>query len=76
VTAANRTQVLEICGGDEYCATNERRVVCGIGQADEITSLEVSWPSGHTDRWTGIPGNHAVTLIEGQQLVQQRIIER
>jgi hypothetical protein len=66
VTAAGQTQVVALCGGDGYCATNERRQVIGLGAAEEVTALEVSWPSGRTDRWTNLPANVAVTVIEGR----------
>jgi tetratricopeptide (TPR) repeat protein len=75
VTAGGQTQVLEVCGGDGYCATNERRQVIGTGSADEISLLQVNWPSGRIDRWTNLPSDIAVTLIEGRPPVVLPISE-
>src|SRR5262249_37067710 len=68
-TSAGRTQVLEICGGDGFLATNERRQIVGLGQAREVDLLEIQWPSGRHDRWTGIPVDVRLRLIEGQRPV-------
>jgi tetratricopeptide (TPR) repeat protein len=66
VSAGGQTQFVALCGGDGYFATNERRQVIGLGAAEEVTALEVTWPSGRIDRWTSLPANVAVTVIEGR----------
>jgi tetratricopeptide (TPR) repeat protein len=66
VTAGGRTQVLEVCGGDGYCATNERRQVIGAGSADEISEIQITWPSGRVDRWSNLRADIVLTLIEGR----------
>ncbi len=65
VRAGARTQVVEICGGDGYLATNERRQIIGIGAADRIDELAVRWPSGWTDHWTDLAAEQRVVCIEG-----------
>jgi hypothetical protein len=67
VTSSNSTQVLEICGGDGFMATNERRLIVGLGSATKVDVLEVRWPAGRDDRWTDIPANSKLTLIEGHR---------
>jgi tetratricopeptide (TPR) repeat protein len=66
VTAGGRTQIVEACGGDGYCATNDRRQVIGLGLADVTSELEVVWPGGRIAQWTNLPVDVMVTLIEGQ----------
>jgi tetratricopeptide (TPR) repeat protein len=66
VTSGGRTQVLEVCGGDGYCATNDRRVIIGLGNSTEIGELEVIWPGGDAEHCTNLDGDVAVTLIEGR----------
>jgi hypothetical protein len=66
VVCASQLQVLEICGGDGYCATNEKRQFVGIGSATRIDVLDIQWPSGQSDHWIGIPADSELTLIEGQ----------
>ncbi len=65
-TAAGRTQVLEICGGDGFLATNERRPILGIGSATVVDVLEIQWPSGRNDRWTRIPVDSGLVILEGR----------
>ncbi|HEY2249684.1 MAG TPA: CRTAC1 family protein, partial [Planctomycetaceae bacterium] len=65
-TWAESTQVLEICGGDGFMATNERRQIMGIGSAARVDILEIRWPSGREDRWRDIPVNSDIVLIEGR----------
>jgi hypothetical protein len=55
-----------VCGGDDYCATNERRQVIGTASADVISELQVNWPGGRVDRWIDLPADIPLTLIEGR----------
>jgi hypothetical protein len=66
LTAGGITQHLQICGGDGYSATNEKRLFIGLGSAIEISELEIIWPGGRADHWTDLPANVALTLIEGR----------
>jgi len=66
VTAGGRTQHLQLCGGDGYCATNEKRLFIGLGSAEQISELEIIWPGGRTEHWADLPANVALTLIEGR----------
>jgi hypothetical protein len=66
VTAGGRTQHIASCGGDGYCATNERRQVLGLGGAAEIDELTVTWPGGLTQRLANVSTNVAITWIEGR----------
>ncbi len=65
-TCRGTTQVLEICGGDGFLATNERRQILGIGSAKEVDLLEIQWPGGRKDCWPGVPADSDLLLIEGQ----------
>jgi hypothetical protein len=69
VTAGGQAQILEICGGDGYAATNERRQVIGVGSANRIDELQVTWPGGHVQSWRDLPVDVALTVIEGRSPV-------
>lgn len=73
VTADGRRQIIEVCGGDGYCATNERRQFIGLGHATLITELVVTWPGGSSQTWTDLPADVALTLIEGRPKVVQPV---
>ncbi len=60
----------QLIAGDGYQASNERRLVMGVGPATRIDQLIVSWPSGLTQSFADLPTNTAWTVIEGRsQLV-------
>ncbi len=66
-TVAGVTQVLEICGGDGYFASNERRQTIGLGTATRVELLEIIWPSGRVQRWTDVPAGGLLRVVEGQE---------
>ncbi len=54
-------------GGGSYLSAHDPRMVLGIGNRTKIDSLEVSWPepSGRTERFTNLPIDRYVTIVEG-----------
>jgi hypothetical protein len=56
----------QLVAGDGYQASNERRLVFGLGAAGTIDSLEVRWPSGTSQTYEGVPIDAEVLLIEGR----------
>jgi hypothetical protein len=48
---------------------NDLRIHFGFGDATEVDSLVVSWPSGLTDTYTNLAVNRFLTIIEGQGVV-------
>lgn len=65
VTAGGRTQVRQLTAGDGYQAANQRQLVFGLGAAERIDRLEVSWPSGLTQEFRDIPADSRLVFIEG-----------
>jgi hypothetical protein len=55
-------------GGGSYLSAHDPRLILGIGQRPAIDWLEVKWPepSKLTERFTGLPVNRYVTLVEGE----------
>ena len=55
-------------GAGSYLASHDPRVVLGIGRHTRIDWVEVSWPmpSGRTERFTNIPLDQYITVVEGQ----------
>jgi hypothetical protein len=69
VQVNGRKRLVEISGGDGFLACNERRQIIGLGEAERLESLEVSWPSGRIERWQDIPTNVRIRLVEGRDPV-------
>ena len=48
-----------------YCSANDPRILVGLGDGNEVTAVQVRWPSGTIEEWTGLPINTYSTLHEG-----------
>lgn len=55
-------------GGGSYLSYHDPRMVLGLGQRTKVDWLEVKWPlpSGKTERFTDVPIDRYITLIEGE----------
>jgi hypothetical protein len=55
-------------GGGSYLSSHDPRLVLGIGNQPKLDWLEVKWPQPSTlvERFTGLPIDRYVTIVEGQ----------
>jgi len=55
-------------GGGSYLSSHDPRLVLGLGKRPKIDWLEVRWPlpGGQTERFTDLPVDRYVTLVEGE----------
>jgi len=55
-------------GGGSYMSDHDPRIVLGIGKRTKIDWLEIKWPlpSGATERFTDLPIDRYITIVEGQ----------
>ena len=55
-------------GGGSYLSAHDPREVLGAGAAAKIDWLEIRWPqpSGRTERFTDVPVDRYVTIVEGK----------
>ena len=60
----SRTKV----GGGSYLSSHDPRIVLGIGKRTKIDWLEIKWPQpgGTIERFTDLPIDRYITIIEGQ----------
>ena len=54
-------------GGGSFLSSHDPRVILGAGKRARIDWLEVRWPepSGAVERFTNLPVNRYITLVEG-----------
>jgi enediyne biosynthesis protein E4 len=54
-------------GGGSYLSSHDPRLVLGIGKRPKIDWVEIKWPqpSGVTERFTDLPVNRYITIVEG-----------
>jgi hypothetical protein len=55
-------------GGGSYLSSHDPRMVLGLGVRKKIDWLEVKWPlpSGAVERFTDLPIDRYITIVEGQ----------
>jgi enediyne biosynthesis protein E4 len=56
-------------GGGSFLSSHDPRIVLGMGPREKMDWLEVKWPmpSGTTQRFSGLPVNRYITIVEGQE---------
>ena len=54
--------------GGSYLSSHDMREVLGLGTATKIDTLEIKWPlpSGRVERFTDVPIDRYVTIVEGK----------
>jgi hypothetical protein len=55
-------------GGGSYLSSHDPRIVLGLAQKTKLDWIEVHWPqpSGKIERFTSLPIDRYITIIEGQ----------
>jgi hypothetical protein len=66
-----RIQVQELVGQSSFLSVNDKRLHFGLG-AETSARLEIRWPNGSKQMFTGIPANHLVQIREGVGIVALR----
>ena len=66
ITAGGRTRTSQLTAGDGYQASNERRLVFGLGDATTVEKLHVRWLSGAEQTFSNIAADADLLLIEGR----------
>jgi predicted NUDIX family NTP pyrophosphohydrolase len=54
--------------GGSYLSSHDTREVLGIGSATRVNWVEIKWPqpSGRVERFTDVPVDRYVTVVEGK----------
>jgi hypothetical protein len=65
LVAGGTTRVEEVRGGGSYNSQNDLRVHFGLGAVAQVDRLEVRWPNGLEEHWTGMAADRILTLKEG-----------
>ena len=65
LTAGDVVQTSFVNGGNGFASQSSRRVHFGLGEAKAIDKLEVAWPSGKRQTFTGLSADRIHHLVEG-----------
>jgi len=55
-------------GGGSYLSSHDPRIILGLGKRDKLDWLEIKWPlpSGGVERFTDLPIDRYITIVEGE----------
>jgi hypothetical protein len=65
IHAAGVMQFNEVRGGGSYLSQNDLRLHFGLGSADKMEAVEISWPSGQTQLLRDVTADFIYTITEG-----------
>jgi hypothetical protein len=63
-TVDGRVLVRHVVGGGSYLSASSRAIHLGLGQAERVDRIEVTWPSGRVQAWTNLCGNGPLRIEE------------
>ena len=46
-----------------YASASDPRIVAGLGSSTSLDKIEVFWPGGQVDTWSGVPVGGYITLL-------------
>jgi hypothetical protein len=72
IEAGGRKQIAEVVSGGSYFSQNSFTLYFGLGKAEKVDRIEVRWPSGETQSWSGVEGNRTIRLTEGREGIAGR----
>ncbi len=68
VEAEGRMMTQQLTAGDGYQASNDRRLLFGLGAAEFADRVEVRWPSGLVSELLNVPAGSRLVVIERETL--------
>jgi hypothetical protein len=68
VITPKMTQIDEVHAGGSYNSTSDTRLHFGLGSEAVMSKIEISWPSGLRQEFTGIPADAIYEITEGQPI--------
>jgi hypothetical protein len=69
IRIGQRKMFRQLTAGDGYQASNERRLIFGLGDAHEVDEVVVRWPSGTVQQFSNVPASCELQLTEGRPFI-------
>ena len=57
--------------GSSYLSQSELPLTFGLGAADAVRSIEVTWPNGRSETLPGVAGDQRIAIEEGRGVVER-----
>ena len=72
VTAGSDKQWQMLRSGSSYLSQSELVLTLGLETHTQADSVEITWPSGQTDKLTNVAADQSITVKEGGGIVSGR----
>lgn len=72
VTSASGAQTQVVRSGSSYASQSELTLTFGLGRDTSVSSVDVQWPSGRTQKFATIASNQVVVVDEARGLVRPK----
>jgi len=72
IDAGGHRQMQEVMSGGSYYSQNSLTLYFGLGRSEKIDSMTIRWPSGATQKWSGIVGNRTLLIREDSEEVKSK----
>lgn len=63
IQAESASMIRQLYGGGSYLSQSQQELFFGVGSA-KVVDIDVSWPSGRTQRLEGVSANQQLTVVE------------
>jgi enediyne biosynthesis protein E4 len=70
VTTGEHSQLAEVMSGSSYYSQSDFRLHFGLGSANKVDVIELSWPSGIKESFRDLPANQLVVIQETKGIVK------
>jgi enediyne biosynthesis protein E4 len=74
--AGGHSQIEEVHSGDSVMSMSDLRLHFGLGNANRVDAIEISWPSGLIERLQDLPVDRIIFLREGSGIVRTESFHR
>ena len=75
-TIGNRKSTAFLTAGDGYLCSNERKLSFGLGDANAMTDVTITWPSGAVESFDTLQAGYTYLIVEGQEPFQWMAFDR
>ena len=65
-TVGDQEFVHQLTAGNGYLACNQRQLVIGLGESDQVDQLKILWPAGTKQQFSDLSADAELLFIEGQ----------
>jgi hypothetical protein len=62
--------------GSSYLSQSELPLTFGLGSTTKVGGIEVTWPTGRTERLPGVAADQSITIAEGKGVVRTVPLEK